>query len=124
MATATIRFVYSSTTINPPTPDWPETPGDFLDQSVQQSMGGRVTSVVRGSGLISRPVLVWNDMSDSAYQTLRTFWLTTVGGATNTVVYTDWVPNTAINVKYLGGLEEAQQIDFDAWRLTLQLAKV
>jgi hypothetical protein len=124
MATSTIQFVYSATTINPPTPDWPETPADYLDQSIQQAMGGRVTNVVRGSGLIARPVLVWNDMPDADFQTLRTFFLTTVGGATNAVAYTDWVPNSAINVKYLGGLEDAQQLEYDSWRLTLRLAKV
>lgn len=124
MATSTIQFVFDVTTINPPTPDWPEHPGDFLDQSIQQAMGGRVTSITRGSGVIARPILIWNDLADSSYQTLRTFWLTTVGGASNVVSYTDWVPNSAINVKYLSGIEEAEQVDFDSWRLALHLAKV
>jgi hypothetical protein len=124
MATATIQFVYSATTINPPTPDFPEHRGEFIDQSIQQAMGGRITSITRGSGLIERPILIWNDLDDSSYQTMKTFFLTTVGGAANAVAYTDWVPNSAINVKYLGGFEEAEQIDYDSWRLTLRLAKV
>ena len=124
MATTTIQFVYSVTTINPPTPDYPGRPGVFLDQSIQVAMGGRVTSITRGSGNIVRPILGWNDMTDADHSTLETFWYTTVGGAANVVAYTDWVPNSAINVKYLGGLEDWEQIDYDSWRGELHLIKV
>ena len=124
MATATIQFVYGATTINPPTPDYPERPGVFLDQSVQIAMGGRVTSITRGSGTIVRPTLGWTDMSDADHTTLENFWFTTVGGSSNTVTYTDWVPNSAISVKYLGGLEAWEQVDYDSWEGELHLIKV
>ena len=124
MATLTIQFVYSDTTINPPTPEHPKREGYALDQSIQRCMGGRITSVTWGSGTpLQTHALLWKTLSVTDYGTLRTFWLTTVGGATNTVTYTD-EDATVFSVKYLGGFENAHMLDGNLYTLELALAVV
>ena len=123
MANATITFTYGSTTVEVSTPDYPEHPGEYLDQFISRAMGGRVTAITRGSGTIKEPVLVWEELSNSEFTALKDFFFTTTNGAENEVTYTDWDGNVH-TVKYLGGLERAEQIDFDSWKVELKLAIV
>jgi len=122
MATATIQFVYSVTTINPPTPDYPKRVEDDLVQSVQRSMDGRVVSELRSTTSIKTHVLKWEYMPDADFATLKTFWYTTVQGAKNAVTYTD-EDATAFTVRYLKGLETAREVDTDFWSVELHLAE-
>jgi hypothetical protein len=123
MATDTIQFVYSVTTINPPTPEHPKREGVVLDQSIQRCMGGRVTSVDWGAGQLETHVLLWKSLSAADFATLRTFWYTTVGGAANTVTYTD-EDATVFSVKYLGGIENARMLDGNLYTVEITLAVV
>jgi len=123
MATATIQFVISATTINPPTPDFPKRVPGNLPQSVQRAMGGRVSSITRGSTVITTHILAWNDMPDSDFTTLRNFINNTAEGAKNTISYTD-EEAVALSLRYLKGLEGARQRDYDAWKLELHFAEV
>ena len=109
--------------INVPVPDYPGQTQENLDQSIQQAMGGRITSITRGSGVLKRWTLVWQYLSASDYTTLKTFFYTTVVGASASVTYTD--ENAATHtVKYLGGLENTQLIDYDSNRVEIILAEV
>lgn len=106
-----------------PVPDYPSDTFINLNQNVQVAMGGRVTSVTRGSGTITRWVLHWNDLSTTDYNTLKTFLYTTVGGATTQFTYTD-ENGTGYTVKYIGGLEAASLVDFDSHQVDIILAEI
>ena len=106
-----------------PAPDYPGQAFAFLDQSIQQAMGGRITSITRGSGELRRWTLAWQSLSASNYTTLKTFWYTTVSGASTQVTYTD-ENGTNYTVKYTGGIERARLVDYDSYAVEVQLAEV
>ena len=113
----------SNPAINVPVPDYPGQTQEHIDQSIQQAMGGRVTSITRGTGVLKRWVLVWEMLATADYNTLKTFFNTTVKGATNSVTYTD--ENSANHtVKYLGGIERSQLVDHNSHRVEILLAQV
>jgi hypothetical protein len=109
--------------INLPVHDYPSQAFVHLDQSIQQAMGGRITNIERGNGTLTRWVLQWQHLSVADFAILKTFFYTTVTGASTTVTYTDEASATH-TVKYLGGIERAQLIDYDSYRVDITLAEV
>ena len=118
----TINFTYLSTSLDLPTPDYPEIPGDALAQHRSRTMGGHVTSVTRSAGTIETPVLNFTDLDETEYNALAAFINTTVVGATNAFTYTDW-ESVAKTVKYMSGLP-GRQLQFEQWVVTLVLAVI
>jgi hypothetical protein len=111
MAT-TITFNDGSTSITIPTSDYPGQTQSFLDQSIQTAMGGRITSITRSAGEKKRWILNWRSLSH-----------TTVSGATTQFTYTDET-STNYTVKYTGGIENAQLVDFDSYAVEVNLAEI
>lgn len=105
-----------------PSPEYPAQDAQILDQSVQQAMGGRITSITRGSGVLRRWKLMWNTLPESDYNTLVTFLYTTISGAANPFTFTDHNSDQYV-VKYIGGLERSQLIDFDSRKVEIELAE-
>jgi len=120
MATETFTVAYGMTTVTLPTPEYPEKPGADLDQYRAAAMGGAVWTVTRSSGAIYYPELSWQTMEDAYFQALKTFILTTVSGSEHDFTLTDW-DGTVWTATYLGGIEEAEQADYDCWRVSLRL---
>lgn len=101
-------------------PDYPGMTFENLDQSIQQAMGGRITSITRGSGTIKRWVLAWETLPSADFAAIKTFFYTTVTGASVTVRYID--EDGATNtVKYLGGIEQATLVNFGIYEMELRL---
>ena len=109
--------------INLPVHDYPSQAFVHIDQSIQQAMGGRITNIVRGTGTLTRWVLQWEHMSQADFTILKTFFYTTVSGASTTVTYTDESAATH-TVKYLGGIERAQLVNYDSHKVEISLAEV
>ena len=122
MAALLINFTYGSTSLDLPTPDYPEEPGDALAQHRSRTMGGHVTSVTRSAGTVETPILHFTDLSEADYNALASFINTTVVGATYAFTYTDW-ESVAFNVKYMGGLP-GRQVQFGQWVVDLILAVI
>jgi hypothetical protein len=122
MAT-TITFNDGSTSITIPTSDYPGQTQSFLDQSIQTAMGGRITSITRSAGEKKRWILNWRSLSQTDFNTLKTFIYTTVSGATTQFTYTDET-STNYTVKYTGGIENAQLVDFDSYAVEVNLAEI
>ena len=101
-------------------PEYPGMTFEHLDQSIQQAMGGRITSITRGSGTIKRWVLAWENLPLANFTSIKTFFYTTVTGANTTVRYID-ENGTTNTVKYLGGIESAQLIAYNLYQLELRL---
>ena len=120
MAT-TVTLAYSSTTVTLPAPDYPEEPGTVLQQSISQSMSGRVMSVTRNAGVITTPPYPFK-LTESAYNSLVSFIQTTVSGATTVFTYTDH-DSTAWNATYLSGIP-GKQVAFDDWAVDLKMRLV
>jgi parallel beta-helix repeat protein len=120
---ATVTFTYNATTITLPAPDYPGEPGIDLDQQRFRAMGGRVVSVTLSGSLKATPTLHWSLLGDTDFEALKAFIYTTVSGATNAFFYTDWTGET-ITAKYLGGIEAARMVNYDAWEVHLRLAEV
>jgi len=101
-------------------PEYPGMKFENLDQSIQQALGGRITSITRGSGTINRWTLAWENLPTANYTAIKTYFYSTVTGAATTVRYIDesGVTNT---VKYLGGIERAQLVAFGLYQLELRL---
>ena len=110
----------SGSTGNLSPPEYPGMKFENLDQSIQQAMGGRITSISRGSGTINRWVLKWESLPPANYTAIKTFFYTTVDGASTTVRYID-ENSTTNTVKYLGGIEEAVAVAYGIYRLELRL---
>jgi len=113
----------SNPAVNLPVPDYPSQDYGSLDQSIQQAMGGRITSITRGSGELFRFILLWERLGASDYTALKTFLYTTVAGATTQFTYTDYL-GTNYTVKYIGGLDRAPLVDYDSRRVEITLAEV
>ena len=104
-------------------PDHPEEWREDLQQVRARAMGGRVVSVTRSSSTLKNPVLHWTNMDEADYNSLVTFFYSTVEGSATSVTFTDWESNPH-TVKYMGGLERARSVGYDQWALDLQLAVV
>ena len=118
-----ITLSYSGTTINIESPDFPEQIKEDMVQTRARAMGGRVVSVTRVNNTIKNPTLVWNNLGQTDFTALKNFIFTTVSGSTQQFSFTDW-NSTAYNVRYMGGLEKAQQVAFEQYKVELTLAIV
>ena len=101
-------------------PEYPGIKSENLDQSIQQAMGGRITALTRSSGTINRWTLRWETLPEANYNSIKTFFHTTVSGGATTVRYIDQ-DATVNTVKYLGGIENAQMVSFELYELEIQL---
>jgi hypothetical protein len=109
-------------TLTLPTPDYGTKENVGLNKATNRAMGGRVVTVLRQSGTVQDPELVWLDMSDADLALARTYFHTTIV-AVETFTYTDWL-SVAITAAYLGGVDEALAVDFDSNRVEIKIAKV
>lgn len=117
-----INFTYGSTSLDLPTPDFPEEPNDALVQHRARTFGGHVTSVTISAGTLRTPVLHFTDLTETEYNSLVSFINTTVVGATYAFTFTDW-ESVAWTVKYMGGLP-GNQPEYDRWTVDLVLAVI
>ena len=67
-----ITLSYSATTINIESPDFPEQIKEDLVQTRARAMGGRVVSVTRTNSTLKNPTLVWNNLNDTDFTSLKT----------------------------------------------------
>ncbi|OHE69809.1 MAG: hypothetical protein A2Z99_08195 [Treponema sp. GWB1_62_6] len=117
-----VYLTYGSTTLELPSPDYPEEPGDVLVQRRARTFGGHVTSVTLSAGMVSTPTLHFTDLTEAQYNALASFVNTTVVGATYAFTYTDWEAG-AFTVKYMGGLP-GKQVGYEQWVVDLVLAVI
>ncbi len=118
-----VTLTYSAVSITIETPDYPERPGRSLDQFRSQALGGRVWTITRRIGQINRPTLSWGTLPEADYILLRDFILDTVRGSSNEFTFVDW-NSTSWTATYLGGIETAQKVDYDCWRVAIELQLV
>jgi len=120
MAATTITFTYGINSVVLDTPDYPENWSPDLDQWTSQSIGGAIWTNTRSTSIILTPVLHWALMPDAQHTNLYAFIFTTVVGSANAFTFTDW-DSTVWDAQYLGGMKEAEQSDYDAWKIDLKL---
>lgn len=118
-----ITLSYSATTINIESPDFPEQIKEDLVQTRARAMGGRVVSVTRTNSTLKNPTLVWNNLNETDFTSLKNFIFNTVDGTTQQFSFTDW-NSTTYNARYMGGLEKSQQVAYEQWKVELRLAIV
>lgn len=123
MAAATMTLTYGATSVTVPTPEYPERPGVDIDQYRAAAMGGAVWTVTRSAGTLYYPVFRWETLNDADFNTLSGFILTTCAGSEHDFTLVDW-DSTTWTATYLGGLPEAEQDDYNCWRLSLALKLV
>lgn len=116
---STVTLVYTSTTVTLPAPTYPEEPGNTLQQSIMQSMSGRVMSVTRIAGTLTNTVLHFR-LNETDYNLLDSFIRTTVTGASLAFTYTDHESVAHTAARYLGGLP-GTQADLNDWVVDLRL---
>lgn len=122
MANPTIRFeVDPYTYLVLPTPSYGSKPCKDLDQARMRAMGGRPVSVSRSTGAVRDPVLYWADMDEDDFQDLDSFVEDDLDGTTNSFTYTDYNGDDW-TAYYMGGIEDAEPVDYDCWQVTIRLA--
>lgn len=106
-----------------PTPAYGTQPIEDLDQIRSRTMSGRVLSLTRNPGVTEWDgSLFWDLLEESYYIALKTFIYTDCEGTTTAFNLTDW--NSLITqVKYFGGLEDAEPVD-GGWQVRILLVKV
>lgn len=119
MPNPTVTFTLGPESIEISGPDYNEHPGRGMAQFVQQAMGGRITALTQATAVQHNPVLTWNTLPDAEYLLLLDFIETVAVGAENIVTYEDY-RGTTWDAVYLGGIEDAEQDDFQLWSVKLK----
>ena len=120
-----ISLTYSATTITIEANVYPEHPGRNYPLLTGRTMGGgtQVLDLGDGATVWTDPVIIFDDMTEADYNTLRGFIETTIDFGKYLCTFTDHRGTAHTNMRYLSGIDEFEQVNYDSWRGQIKLVK-